>query len=100
MRVRWTQRAVRDLREIGHYIRRDNPDAARRWMAHLQERANRAADFPQSGRVVPEFQRDDVREVITQGYRIVYRVLTEEIEVVTVFEGHRLFPQGRVAPED
>jgi mRNA-degrading endonuclease RelE of RelBE toxin-antitoxin system len=40
--------------------------------------------------MVPELGRNDVREVIIRGYRIVYRVGDETVEVLTVFESHRL----------
>jgi plasmid stabilization system protein ParE len=44
---------------------------------------------------VPELERDDVREVLQGSYRIVYLVGERAIEVLTVFEAHRLFPPGR-----
>lgn len=47
---------------------------------------------PLSGRVVPEFKREDVREVLVRTYRILYRITAREVQVITVFEGHRLFP--------
>ena len=48
---------------------------------------------------MPEFEREDVRELILKGYRIVYTLSEEEIAFVAVFEGHRLFPGGRVTPK-
>jgi toxin ParE1/3/4 len=94
MKARWTRRALNDLREIGSYIRQDNPDAARRWVARLRECGDNAAEMPRSGRIVPELGKDDVREVFLKSYRIVYRLHDEEIEVLTVFEGHQLFPES------
>src|SRR5215212_6064221 len=94
MKARWTRRALNDLREIGSYISQDNPDAARRWVARLRERGDKAAKMPRSGRIVPELGKDDVREVLLKSYRIVYRLQDEEIEVLTVFEGHQLFPEN------
>jgi addiction module RelE/StbE family toxin len=91
MRLRWTERARRDLLAIGRYIARDNPAAARQWVERLRERARQAAVAPLAGRVVPELQRDDIREVFLRTYRIVYRVREEAIDVLTVFEGHRHF---------
>ena len=44
------------------------------------------------GRVVPEYRRADLREFVEGNYRIVYLARTQTIEVLTVFEGHRLFP--------
>ncbi|HEY8020485.1 MAG TPA: type II toxin-antitoxin system RelE/ParE family toxin [Thermoanaerobaculia bacterium] len=91
-RVRWTSQAQRDLSEIGTYIARDNPAAAHRWTARLRDRARRAALNPAAGRMVPERERPDLREVFVGSYRIVYRVRAERIDVLTVFEGHRSFP--------
>jgi len=53
--------------------------------------ARQAAARPLAGRVVPELQRNDVREVFLRTHRIVYRVRKGTIDVLTVFEGHRLF---------
>lgn len=94
--ARWTDRAKRDLAEIGDYIARDNPAAAERWVAALLQLAERAASLPHAGRRVPEIGRDDVREMFLRTYRLVYRVLDEAIDVLTVFEGHRLFPASVV----
>jgi plasmid stabilization system protein ParE len=94
MKVRWTQRSLQDLRAIGSYISRDNPAGARRWVNSLQERARKTAPLPLGGRKVPELDRDDIREVFLGSYRIVYRIYPDSIEILTVFEGHRLFPGG------
>ena len=48
----------------------------------------------ESGATVPEIEAEDVREVFLRSYRIVYRVLDDELYVLTVFEGHRLLPEG------
>jgi toxin ParE1/3/4 len=97
MRVEWSARAVQDLNAIFDYIALDNPVAALQWVHRLQARARLAGVAPLAGRVVPELERDDVREVFLHSYRIVYRVLSDEVHVLTVFEGHRMFPRN-VAP--
>ncbi len=89
MSVRWMPRALRDLVAIRAYIAEDDPVAARRWISNLERRAVRAAAAPRAGRIVPEIGSEDVREVFLRSYRIVYRVLGDEIHVLTVFEGHR-----------
>ena len=88
-KVRWSRRAVRDLIDIGDYIADDNPNAARRWVELLRGRAVVAAEAPRAGRKVPELDRDDVREVFLESYRIVYRVLPRHIVIVTIFEGRQ-----------
>lgn len=90
--IQWTDRALQDLADIEDYIGLDNPDAAVRWVDKLVEAAQRAALLPQAGRIVPEKGQAEVREVLLKTYRIVYLVLEDRIDVLTVFEGHHLFP--------
>ena len=90
MRLRWTEQARNDLLQIGRYIAQDKPGAAGTWVRRLQKRARDAAEMPLMGRKVPEFDREDIREVVLGGYRLVYRVRTDAIEVLTVFDGRRL----------
>ena len=92
MKLRWSQRSCRDLAGIQHFISQDDPDAAGRWIVRLRDRARKAAQAPQSGRMVPELGRPDVREVLLKGYRLVYLVRETDIVVLTVFESHRLLP--------
>ena len=89
MKLRWTKRARGDLIEIGRYIARDKPEAARRWIERLRQRARAVTKQPLAGRRVPELGRDELREVLVGNYRIVYEIHPSEIRVLTVFEGHR-----------
>ncbi len=100
MRVAWSARAVRDLDAIFDYIALDDPVAALSWVKRLQARARLAGGAPLAGRIVPEVQHTDVREVFSRSYRIVYRVLDAEIHVLTVFEGHRLLPRDAVSDDE
>ncbi|MCC6751331.1 MAG: type II toxin-antitoxin system RelE/ParE family toxin [Deltaproteobacteria bacterium] len=97
--VRWTDRARRDLLQIGDHIAADNPAAAESWVAKLLELAARAGALPRAGRRVPEIGRDDVREVFLRTYRLVYRVTDDGIHVLTVSEGHRLLPREVLADD-
>jgi addiction module RelE/StbE family toxin len=85
--IRWSANAMRDLDQIAAYIARDNPQAARKWIAKLRKTAESAARMPLAARIVPEIQRDDVREVFLRSYRIVYGVRDDHIFVFTVFGG-------------
>jgi toxin ParE1/3/4 len=92
--VRWklSLRAKADLRRIGHYIARGDPRAAAIWLRKLQDRARLAGRAPRQGRKVPELDRDDLREAIVGKYRVVYVIRAKLVEVLTIFEGHRLLP--------
>jgi toxin ParE1/3/4 len=96
MKLFWTETAKQDLLSIKRYIAADNPTAAKRWIERLRERARNALNAPLAGRKVPELSRDDIRELIEGNHRIVYQVLADRLVVLTVFEGHRLFPEETV----
>lgn len=98
--IEWTERAVADLRAIDAYIGADSSAAAERWVGKLIAQVEAASRGPMAGRVVPEKGRPDIREVFLRTYRIVYRVREDGIVVLTIFEGHRLFPPGVGEPGD
>ena len=91
--IRWTLQAVEDLEAIRDYVSRDSAHYARLLVDRLYHSVDRLASFPESGRIVPEFQRPELREVILGSYRIVYRLKAGTAEVLTVFHGARLFPK-------
>jgi len=96
----WTRTAKKDLSAIRRYIAADNPAAANRWVARLKDRARGALQAPLAGRKLPEFSREDIRERIVGNYRIVYQVFEDRLVVLTVFEGHRLFPGDEAGASD
>jgi len=98
MKVRWSRRSQTDLKDIGRYIARHNRNAARRWVSRLREKVLGIREQPRVGRIVPELMRDDIREVLLASYRIVYQIRTEDLLVLTVFEGHRLLPMEEPDP--
>ncbi|PKM10180.1 MAG: type II toxin-antitoxin system RelE/ParE family toxin [Gammaproteobacteria bacterium HGW-Gammaproteobacteria-3] len=90
MKLRWSERSVNDLIAIQKYIAQSNPKMAKKWVAKIRQRALSAAETALVGRIVPEFNQKDLREVFLGAYRIVYRVHDDSILVLTVFEGHQL----------
>jgi addiction module RelE/StbE family toxin len=92
--VRWTDQAVEDLREIRKYIERDSPRYGRLVAERLYETTLRLESFPRSGRVVPDLNLEHVRELIVGEYRVVYRIDSDAVFILTVFRSSRLFPTG------
>jgi toxin ParE1/3/4 len=86
----WSPQAIEDVESIRDFIGRDSPAYSVLIAARLVDSVERLAQFPDSGRVVPEFQEPGLREVLWRNYRIVYRTSGARIEVVTVFHGSRL----------
>lgn len=93
MKIRWTEHAVGELLSIGRYVAHRDVQAARRLVARLRSSIKRLSKHPFSGRMVPEFERDELREVIELHYRIVYLVKEKEVLVLSVFDSHREFPE-------
>ena len=84
MRVEWTELAIAQLDEAMAYIAADRPAAAIEWLELILHEAERLAAFPDSGRVVPEAARDDIREIVVSPYRVVYRH-DPDVVFVTMF---------------
>ena len=82
----------RHLDDIHRHIAGDSPFYARRTVDKSTRRSRQIGAFPQSGRMVPEYQDIDVREVVEPPYRIVYRVTADRVDVLAVFHGARLLP--------
>ena len=90
MNVVWTDQAWKRLLEIERFVARDNPRAAARLVDKLIDRGDALAEYPEQGRRLPEIPESGLRELIVNNYRIVYRRTPKAVEVLTVFEGHRL----------
>jgi plasmid stabilization system protein ParE len=87
--------ALSDLERIVAYITLDDVAAAERMGNQLLDAALSLATFAERGRIVPEFRRPELREIIFRSYRIIYRVNREDnsLEVVRFWHGARGFPQ-------
>ena len=97
MKVIWTEQALARLTEIQDFIARANLNAAERLVRRIVERGEGLSKFPEMGRMVPELPGTGIREIIEGRYRIVYRLQTKAVQVLTVFEGHRQLPSEDVA---
>ena len=50
-------------------------------------RSQQIADFPLSGRKVPEYEMEQIREVIEGSYRIIYHIKSDQVDVLAVIHG-------------
>lgn len=90
--VIWSPQALHDLESIRAYIAEDSAVYAELVVRRIVAAVERLHAFPESGRMVPERDAPDIREVIASPYRVVYRRRPEVVEIVTVFRGSREFP--------
>lgn len=90
--VRWTPQAADDLQAIHDFIARDSTRYARAEVERIVAAVDRLEVFPDSGRVVPEYDRADIREIIEPPYRLVYRRRPDVLFVLMIFRASRSMP--------
>jgi len=97
VRVVWSPLADRQVDEAVEYIAQDDPTAALEWLERLLELVKALARFPDSGRVVPEIRREDIREIIVSPYRVMYRHRDDRVEIVAIRHESRAFDEREVS---
>jgi toxin ParE1/3/4 len=87
--------ALSDLERIVAYIAPHNAVAAEQMGNHLLDAALSLSKSPERGRMVPEFRRPELREIIFRSYRIIYRTnnAAQSLEIIRFWHGARGFPQ-------
>ena len=93
MQIVWSPQLLRDLRAIRDYIAIDSERYADLTIARIFSAIERLLDFPESGRIVPERNDPEIREMIVGRFRVVYRFCGAAIEVATVFRASREYPE-------
>ncbi len=88
-KVIWSPSAINDADSIADYIARDSVDQASLFATRIIEATDRLAQFPRSGRVIPEIADQSWREIIVWSYRIMYRIIGEDVWIVGVVHGAR-----------
>ncbi|MDD3519390.1 MAG: type II toxin-antitoxin system RelE/ParE family toxin [Chromatiales bacterium] len=89
MRVEWSNLARDDLDDLVRHISRDSAFYARRFGEKVVLATRRLKEFPESGRMIPEAEDPALREIIVQGYRVMYRLETERVLVLALMHGSR-----------
>lgn len=89
MKIIWSEFAVEDLKSIHDYISKDSKVYAARFVEKIISRVGQLENNPQSGRVVPEFNIETLRELIEGNYRIIYKVNSDFIGIVRVHHSAR-----------
>lgn len=92
MIVRWTERASKDALLIYDYVADHSENYADSVYARILRRPYQLIDNPESGSIVPEYNRPDVRELLVHSFRLIYRLTETEIRILTVIHGSRLLP--------
>ena len=89
MRVEWSHPARDDLNDLVRYISRDSVRYANNFAEKILMATRRLNQFPESGRIVPEDESQQTREIIVQGYRVMYAIESDHVLVLAVMHGSR-----------
>ncbi len=90
MKLIWSPLSLERIIEISKFISEDKPSAAKKWIEDVFNSVDGLNKFPESGRVVPEVNRQEIREILFGNYRIIYRIEMNTISVLTVRHGKQL----------
>lgn len=89
VKVIWSYFAIDDLKQIHDFISKDSRTYADRIVAELLERTDQLQDHPLSGRYVPEFQTETLRELICGRYRIIYKIFPDYVSIIRIHHSSR-----------
>ena len=88
----WTEKAVEQIEEIGSFIEKDSPFQARRVVQLIIKETRKLKEFSHFGKMIPEVQEEQYREIRVFSYRIFYKIINEnQIAIIGVVHGYRLF---------
>jgi toxin ParE1/3/4 len=87
MKVLYLRGALRDLEAIRNYVARDDPNAARRLVARIEQAASRLENYPLSGRPGPRGTR--LLSIPGLPYIIIHRIRDDTVRIVAVFHTSR-----------
>jgi toxin ParE1/3/4 len=90
LRIAWSRRAAQDLENIAEFIAADSPAYAAAVVRKILDRSRHLAQFPHSGRKVPEFDDENIRELVVYSYRVIYRLHSEQILISAIVHGKRI----------
>ena len=92
MKISWSPLAVEKLEDIYEYISIDNNSAAQKLVKSIFKKVETLAKNPERGRKVPEVNREEIREVFEGEYRIIYRIESKRILILTIRNFKQILP--------
>jgi len=96
MRIIWSPLAVDRASEIADYIAQDKPSAAEKWIDTVFSKVEQLKSSPEIGRIVPEINDSQFRELIYGNYRIIYHIETKQISILTIRHGRQILPINEI----
>ena len=90
VQVKWTPLSIEDLKDIHDYIAKDSKRYAKIQIIKLKSRTNILKKYPNSGKLISEYNDERFRELIEGNYRIIYKIVNDKlIDILTVHHSAR-----------
>ena len=89
MKIVWTEPTSTDLENIKNFIKKDSDYFAEIFPLKIIKAVDVLEDNPEIGRIVPEFNKKYIREIIFKNYRIIYKIYNDAVYILTVIHSAR-----------
>lgn len=87
----WSANAINELEQIAIYIALDSKYYSKKIINDIYGKVDLLHSFPRSGRIVPEVNKPNYRELIIYSYRVIYKIETPKlIKILTIHHSKRL----------
>jgi len=96
MIIIWSPLAIDRISEIADYIAKDKPLAAEKWIDTVFSKVEQLESSPEIGRIVPEINNIQFRELIYGNYRIIYRIEKKQISILTIRHVKQILPINEI----
>ena len=93
--VKWSIPAKDDLKKIFEYIAKDSKFYAEKVADEIVEKSELLDKFPEMGRIVPEIEDSNIRELIIYSYRLIYEISVKGIEILALIHGKQDFQSDK-----
>ena len=90
--VNWSEPAKNSLKQIYDFISKDSNYYAKEVINKIINESEKLNDFPKLGRIVPEINDENIRELIIYSYRLIYEIKSSEVNILTLIHGRQMFP--------
>lgn len=90
VQLNWTHQARKDLKTLADYIAGDSILYAKRQVLKIKQETQVLKQYPLIGRKVPEFNHEQIREIVSNPYRIIYLIVNEQhIDILAIHHTSR-----------
>lgn len=90
VKINWTPLFLADFKSIFDNIVEDSIRYAQITVQKIYLRISTLKNQPFSGRTVPEFEEENIRELIDGSYRLVHKIISDhQIDILRIFHSSR-----------